>query len=358
MSQQRLTAEEYENVLSFERSIHSYSGNIHNDVVRLFKKMFNWNLVVYSKWAQGDKLVTMITNGMSEDFIHGAHDRLLPGETFRIYRDHIRSNKWDGIFFSQEFDGLAKKDTELFQYLHAYNIYYFATILVGTNPNEHYLIFKTADEGPFTDHEKRILQLLQQFLSSSVNVHRDISKSRNALLVISRHLDLEGVGSVVIDDSRKALYYNESIFRMIPKDANCTKISEVADYLVTTVEDSAGSSLKKLSDKTSVAAHGYRITVEELPIVTMDNDKETFYLLSSQPEYSRDVTFDRSQSMKYNLTERETQVAELIVKGMPNKLIADNLHLSMSTVKIHNANIFRKLRVHSRLEVVEKLTKS
>lgn len=52
------------------------------------------------------------------------------------------------------------------------------------------------------------------------------------------------------------------------------------------------------------------------------------------------------------LTEREKEVLLCLVKGMNNKEIAQNLYISDKTVKIHVSNIFKKLEVKSRSQVV------
>ena len=51
-----------------------------------------------------------------------------------------------------------------------------------------------------------------------------------------------------------------------------------------------------------------------------------------------------------SLTERETQILSLIVKGMNNKSIAREIDISEGTVKVHMKNILRKLNLNSRLE--------
>jgi DNA-binding NarL/FixJ family response regulator len=52
------------------------------------------------------------------------------------------------------------------------------------------------------------------------------------------------------------------------------------------------------------------------------------------------------------LTEREKDVLLCLVKGMNNKEIAQDLFISDKTVKIHVGNIFKKLEVKSRSQVV------
>jgi DNA-binding NarL/FixJ family response regulator len=50
------------------------------------------------------------------------------------------------------------------------------------------------------------------------------------------------------------------------------------------------------------------------------------------------------------LTPREIQVLEQVVKGASNKDIADTLHIAENTVKIHLRNILEKLHVQNRIQ--------
>ena len=52
------------------------------------------------------------------------------------------------------------------------------------------------------------------------------------------------------------------------------------------------------------------------------------------------------------LTPREVDVLKLMVKGLSNKEIAENLFISDKTVKIHVSNILKKMRVKSRSQAI------
>ncbi|MHB2018826.1 MAG: response regulator [Candidatus Xenobia bacterium] len=52
------------------------------------------------------------------------------------------------------------------------------------------------------------------------------------------------------------------------------------------------------------------------------------------------------------LTVREGQVLKLIVQGMTNQQMADQLHLSVKTIQTHRGNILQKLGLHSRVDLV------
>jgi two-component system response regulator DctR len=55
------------------------------------------------------------------------------------------------------------------------------------------------------------------------------------------------------------------------------------------------------------------------------------------------------------LTERERAVMRLVVEGLPNKLIADQLEISVRTVEVHRARVFDKMEVKSAVELANAL---
>ena len=55
------------------------------------------------------------------------------------------------------------------------------------------------------------------------------------------------------------------------------------------------------------------------------------------------------------LTEREREVMRLVVEGLPNKLIADQLAISVRTVEVHRARVFDKMQVRSAVELANLL---
>ena len=57
------------------------------------------------------------------------------------------------------------------------------------------------------------------------------------------------------------------------------------------------------------------------------------------------------QARLQDLTERERDVMRLVVEGLPNKLIADQLDISVRTVEVHRARVFDKMEVKSAVEL-------
>lgn len=61
------------------------------------------------------------------------------------------------------------------------------------------------------------------------------------------------------------------------------------------------------------------------------------------------------QRRQAELTERERDVMRLLLTGLPNKLIADRLDISVRTVEVHRARVFDKMAVKSAVELANLL---
>ena len=59
-----------------------------------------------------------------------------------------------------------------------------------------------------------------------------------------------------------------------------------------------------------------------------------------------------SITKREDLTNREREVIEHLVKGAKNKAIANSLNISIKTVEFHISNILKKLGMNSRAEVI------
>jgi two-component system, LuxR family, response regulator DctR len=55
------------------------------------------------------------------------------------------------------------------------------------------------------------------------------------------------------------------------------------------------------------------------------------------------------------LTDREVEVMRLILEGKPNKVIAEDLNISVRTVEVHRSRLFDKMQVRSAVELLNLL---
>jgi two-component system, LuxR family, response regulator DctR len=84
-------------------------------------------------------------------------------------------------------------------------------------------------------------------------------------------------------------------------------------------------------------------------------DRIELALQRSEATIRRRLQADATQERLAELTERERDVMRLVIEGRPNKLIADDLHISVRTVEVHRARVFEKMNVNSAVELANLL---
>lgn len=75
-------------------------------------------------------------------------------------------------------------------------------------------------------------------------------------------------------------------------------------------------------------------------------------LLKLRDPSKMDAEIENKIEERFSLTTREREILGMLLKGKSNKEISDLLFVSTETVKTHLQNIYRKLGVRSRMEVL------
>ncbi len=65
----------------------------------------------------------------------------------------------------------------------------------------------------------------------------------------------------------------------------------------------------------------------------------------------------KPKGYKSGLTQKENEIVNALVDGLSYKLVADKIGISIDTVRFHIRNIYRKLHVNSKAEVISKSLK-
>jgi len=119
-----------------------------------------------------------------------------------------------------------------------------------------------------------------------------------------------------------------------------------ARIIILTVSD-AKSDIYTLVD---AGADGYLLKDSE-PEVLLEQIRQAAAGQNVFSQAVNDYLASRSQQKDpfADLTERELDVLQEVARGMSNKQVANNLHISEETVKVHIRNILRKLDVRSRV---------
>lgn len=118
---------------------------------------------------------------------------------------------------------------------------------------------------------------------------------------------------------------------------------------------------KKIFDSLCAGATGYL-----LKNTPLEEIKEGIHHLAKggspmSPQIARKVVEFFGQPKKKNedslLSGKEKEIVIALVDGLSYKLIADRMAISIETVRFHIKNIYRKLHVHCKAEVISKSLK-
>ena len=106
-------------------------------------------------------------------------------------------------------------------------------------------------------------------------------------------------------------------------------------------------------------ASGYMLKNSSLPKI-----REGIHLVhrgeaAMSPSIARKVIqhFRPEKKKEEELSQRERQIINAMMEGMSYKMIADQLMVSINTVRYHIKNIYRKLQVNSKMEIISKMNK-
>jgi DNA-binding NarL/FixJ family response regulator len=131
------------------------------------------------------------------------------------------------------------------------------------------------------------------------------------------------------------------------------KYPEIEIIMLTVYHDS-----HKIFDSLKAGASGYLLKHTSLPEI-----KEAIDLLLSggapmSPQIARKVITHFNETgqkqTESNLTAREQDIVNGLVDGLSYKMIADRLSISIDTVRAHIRNMYKKLHVNSKAEVIAK----
>jgi DNA-binding CsgD family transcriptional regulator len=191
-------------------------------------------------------------------------------------------------------------------------------------------------------------------------------QQQNSIELIQRFCNNISYSFAIIANSKKIEYYNESFISYAQILTKESDIDMVFSSLTGILEDTVNAPLDSLIRPMTIDLGNCKIIITPNTLVYGDYVKRYLFLTiferdEDEIEDQKDVdkpkfsVYSLSLLKQYNLTKRELEILQLMMEGYSNQQIADIQYISIFTVKTHNKNIFRKLKVSTRMEAVAKL---
>ena len=110
---------------------------------------------------------------------------------------------------------------------------------------------------------------------------------------------------------------------------------------------------EKIYPVLDAGAHGYMLKTSSAEEILRAVKKVAKGVFAIETEVSKKVEYHRNHiELHEDLTARERDILGLLAKGYENQRIADELFISLKTVKTHVSNILSKLEVSDRTQAV------
>lgn len=200
----------------------------------------------------------------------------------------------------------------------------------------------------FNQYEQNLIRMISSHMCTALTntLERDILVSQKKLL--ENIIQVTGIPVLVTTPAGEILYENQYAHIILERDLLGNSQSRVLEIVKKNIDLLNANNIRQVSQPTEAS-----FLLEKLNYIIKTTVAD-FYPLTyistiSETEEQFDFTF-----LQNVLTEREIHILTLIAQGCNNADIASALYISVNTVKYHLKNIFQKLEVTTRTELLTK----
>lgn len=196
-------------------------------------------------------------------------------------------------------------------------------------------------EGPFTEADLKVVSILSKFLSMAIAKSTGCQDSQDSRSMFCDAIDHIPQGIIITDSEYAIQYVNAAAREISQRNLNSPDLHQDLKNLMRHEVEVRGRYGLIKNDI---------LTAKYCPFPGSNLQQNILFLQDDLPSAVS------SLAAQY-LTDREMDVLALVDRGMKNKEIALELDISVNTVKRHLDNIYAKLNVNSKAELISKIYK-
>jgi DNA-binding CsgD family transcriptional regulator len=174
-------------------------------------------------------------------------------------------------------------------------------------------------------------------------------------------LDIETIAQdlalSVVDERGIVVYCNPLFISCASEVFDTNSTVALVSAVKETFHDQPGIAINKITAPVSIKIGEYDFRFEVHRIAGVEGNMRFLFISTNKKNPAPRVDQKLRFVDEYNMTTQETEVAALMLQGLNNAKIAENLCINITTVKFHMKNIFKKLGVNNRSSVISKLMK-
>lgn len=217
-------------------------------------------------------------------------------------------------------------------------------------------VHRTDPQAPFTHEDRDKAELLEPALSSTVR-RLQLNKHLEVHHWISQRLaqNFPAKAVFVLDEQLELLFADSRSRQLLAK---LSEDEPMADWLPRDLQRCCKRLNRASRNSGTPQSDGISIATQQgmvdgiVHLQMLPTGRPGFLVVLGSIE---DAVMSKSVAKKFKLTPREFEVVNLIFSGQGNIVIADELGMSVRTVQNHLRSIYRKVEVHNRTSLVNRL---
>lgn len=359
-------------IIEIQRGIESVNNSRENiypfsrRFCMLLQEALGYERMLFSFLKSGSKRVDKgtVLYGLSSDFLSA---------WISVYQAHEKQwEKMDAVIFSR----LEKKRWDNLQqsFLKPFKCADFMLqfVLASNSESKYISYFAIASDHVFSDEEIEIINEIKPSISACEETYVEMWELKNRVSMLMSYIDFFPLGVMLVEDVNQVTFTND-LAKQYLRDLGVERESEYSSFFTTELYHYSKYELFCNGPAYPVRIKNYLFNIVPItnPAKNIAKLQETLYNAQKTSGSLRSemticifiinddlyhTKFSVASLTKIGLTKRECDIVELLSSGMTDSQIAAELSISAHTVRIHISNIFKKMGVKNRVQLLDKLS--
>lgn len=212
-------------------------------------------------------------------------------------------------------------------------------------------LYKAKKDGNFTEKERLLISYIAKIVHQSYRLYQKINKMNADLKLLKQSRDISSLGNIIVSKDKDIIDYNTASVEFCMAMTEEINPDRALSSFITGLEEST-SFTSNAEQNINYYTSEFKIEINTFINKTAYEIFEKNYLVTIAKTHTKKGSAAFMEA--YNITTREQEIINCIARGLKNQETADELHISIHTVKAHIKNIFSKLQVNSQTAIIAK----
>lgn len=358
-----LTNEDYTTINQFLSELHNgYFNDDYGDfrayVLFLLEQCYGYKVTSFPISEASatnyphENYMNTISNNISQSVFKLYYDTFFQQDVLRSHKCSDKVVTLSSIMSYEEYE-----QTDFYQnFMKKINRYYFMMWNLDYNGQNlgSIAVYRSKADGDFSPRDIAIGDCLIAPISAALYNYLEINQLLSMKQDFAHFMNRFPMGVILLDSNYNFIHSNHEA-QSICKELGIPDIKYFKGYFSQNILPKINRALSnQVSEKTiniSIDNYSFSFTPFEMPENTSIVKYYTLYIF--KPFENRNLG---KLEKDMNFTRREKEIAKLMLAGYRNEEIAEELFLSIYTVKTHVQNIYKKVNVSGRSEFLRTFT--